>query len=336
MGRMRDKWIGAGVLALLLLLVIGYPLIREGNDDDRLSVRLGAAEDLINSLVWIAADQGFFEARGVDVRLQEYRSGKRALRGLLEGRVELVTTSEVPFMKALQEHPDLRLLATVGTTDNEIHVVARRDRGISEPKDLVGRRIGTQRASAVHFFLSSFLLQHYIPASAVELRFMRAEQLPGALAAGEIDAFSMREPYIHQARQLLGERLVLFSEPGLYRKTFNLVATREFAAANPELLRRFLAGLLQAENFVYRHPERAQRILARIRGLTPGEVAAVWDSYTFSVLLDQDLLLQLQQEEQWLESELGIPRQRRPLSSYVDQEPMRRVAPERNGIIAEG
>ncbi len=323
--------IGTAVLVLLLLVagLLSYGPRRSAP----LPLRLGAAEDLINSLVWIAADQGYFSELGLAVQMKEYPSGKRALAGLLADEVDLVTTSEVPFMKALQEHDDLRLLATVGTTDDEIRIVARKDRGIREPRDLSGKVIGTQEGSAVHFFLSSFLLQHYIPATAVTLRFMQAERLPAALAAGEIDAFSMREPYIHQARELLGDGMVVFAEPGLYRKTFNLVARLGFARANPEPVRRLIEAVLKAEEFAYRHPRRAQAIIARIRNLPLSGIGALWDSYSFAVILDQDLLLQLQQEEQWLEQALGIPRRQRSLGSYVYAKALDAAASDRNGIV---
>jgi len=89
--------------------------------------------------------------------------------------------------------------------------------------------VATQRASAVHYFLHLFLLRHGMSEDDVDLSFMKAEELPGALSEGTIDAFSMREPFIGEAKRLMGEQAVVFSEPALYVKTFNLVAVKPAA-----------------------------------------------------------------------------------------------------------
>ena len=90
-------------------------------------------------------------------------------------------------------------------------------RGFCEPFPRASwTKIATQRLSAVHYFLHLFLLKHDIEDA--ELEFLKAEELPQALADGKIDAFSMREPFISEAHGLVGNNGIVFRESGTYLK----------------------------------------------------------------------------------------------------------------------
>ena len=126
----------------------------------------------------------------------KYPSGKLAFQAMLRGEVDVATVADMPLMHHGFSSDGVAVVATVATVDEGAWIVARRDRGIESPADLKGKRIGTQKNSAVHFFLGMFLLANRITADDVEVVFMEATELPGALASGGIDAFSMRNPFI--------------------------------------------------------------------------------------------------------------------------------------------
>jgi len=260
---------------------------------------LGLALQSPSALVFIADHEGYFTQAGLVLQVRDYPSGKRALEGLLAGEADLVTSADVPCVVSSFERLDLRLLATICAADDEPRIVARKDRGIRQPGDLRSKRVATQKASAVHFFLHNFLGKYGLTERDVKLSFMKAEELAPALVAGTIDAFSMREPYVSEARRGLGDRAVVFAGPGLYRRTDSMVTTSGFLAARPQVAERLIAGLLQAEEMVAANPRRAAEVVAARLGLTPSEAAAVMHGLDLRVRLDQSLLQSLEDIARW-------------------------------------
>ncbi len=292
------------------------------------------------ALMAIAVGQGFFEAEGLDVTIdRSYPSGKRALGGLLDGNMQLTASAEVPIVFRSFDRDDFRVIATIGSSDNEPKIVACADQGIAdqgiaEPADLRGRRIATQEGSAVHYFLHLFLLQHGLTEADVELSFMKAEELPTALAEGKIDAFSMREPYVGEAQALLGENARVFAEPGLYVKTFNLVARPELLERQREAVEAALRALVRAEQFAIERPDEAKKVVAQQLEMEEGALDDVWDQIDLRVSLGQELLSGMEDEARWslkgklIEAE-GIPNYLR----LIDTDCLRRVRPRSVTII---
>ncbi len=265
---------------------------------DKVSLALG--REPLAALAMIALDQKFFDAAGVDVTVKKYNSGALSLKALLAGEAPVATAADIPIAFESLSRQDFAIVATIGSSDNEGRIVARKDRGIQTPADLRGKLIATQKSSAVHFFLHMFLLQHGMTAGDVQLSFMKPDELVKALVKGDIDAFSMREPFASQAMQPLGDNGVVFTQPGLYRKTFSLVVRNDLLKQNPRVVQRLLEGLAQAEAFALREPEKAKDILARGLEAKPAEVAQLWKDSNLMVSLDQSLLVGLEDEAKWI------------------------------------
>lgn len=266
----------------------------------REAVTFGLARESLAALAMVARDRGLFAEVGLDVTVKEYKSGQLALAGFLAGETAIATTADIPIAFESLVRQDFGIIATIGSSDNEPRIVARKDLGVAVPADLRGKRVATQRASAVHFFLHMFLLQNGMAAEDVTVSFMKPDELVKALTEGRIDAFSMREPYVSQALKSLGEHGVVFSQPGLYRKTFNVVAANDVLKSRPQVARKVLDALLRAEIYALEYPQQAMEIVAKGLGAPPTEVAALWTDANLKVSLDQSLLISLENEAQWI------------------------------------
>lgn len=303
--RHRVTLIGSALGAMLIALgiyildplerlsVVAAPQARE-------AVTFGLARESLAALAMVARDRGYFADAGLDVTVKEYKSGQLALAGFLAGEAAVATTADIPIAFESLLRQDFAIIATIGSSDNEPRIIARKDLGIATPADLRGKRVATQRASAVHFFLHMFLLQNGMTADDVSVSFMKADELVRALADGRIDAFSMREPYISQALKAVGEHGVVFSKPGLYRKTFNVVASNDLLESRPQVARKVLDALLRAELYALENPQGAMAIVAKGLGAPPAEVAELWADASLKVSLDQSLLISLEDEAQWI------------------------------------
>ena len=262
--------------------------------------KVAITREPLGALMVIAAENGYFSDAGVNiVPIDKYPSGKRALQGLLDGEVAAAPAAETPVMFRSFERDDFAIIATIGSSDSEPKIVARKTSGIAKPDDLRGKRIATQRASAVHYFLHLFLLRHGIPEDEIELSYLKAEELPLALAEGRIDAFSMREPFVSEAAELTDGGLMVFEEPGLYVKSFNLTVQKQVILDHSDSVRRILEALVRAEQFAHEHPEQAIDLVARQLGADRTSLAETWPELDLRISLGQQLFRALEDEGRW-------------------------------------
>jgi len=266
------------------------------------SIRLGTTQAPPSWLIHIAEFKGYFKEQGLNVEITRFKSGKRALKGLFAGKVDIATTAEGPVVFNSFKRNDFSIIATIGQSTNDNVIVARKDRGILKPSDISGKILATQGSSAAHYFLHLFILKQQLTEQDVRQMFMKINKLPEAIAAGKADAIATREPFVSEAMELLGDKGIIFESPCLYTKTFNLAVFNSYLDANPEILIKFLKALLQAEKFVQNNPEQAIMFFENNFKLARHKVVMALKFLDLRLVLQQSLFSIMQDEAHWVVS----------------------------------
>ena len=191
------------------------------------------------------------------------------------------------------------IIATIQTSSKNSAIIARKDKGILTLKDLKNKKIAATLGTTSEFFLDTILATHGISRKDVKIIDLKAEEIPAALANGEVDAASAFSPYINYAQKKLGNSGIAFYDENIYTWTFNIVATQEFIRKNPGKVKKMLRALIKAEEFVKQNPVEAQKIVADFSGIDIDVVRDMWANTSFSVSLDQSLLLAIEDESRW-------------------------------------
>jgi len=333
---MNNNRMGNFLLILMLLLLPACSSqTSDDSYDETLHLRLAMTMQPSSALSIIAMENGYFEKYGLAVTVSEYPSGKRALRdGLLTGHTDVAFSSDVPIVSAALAGKPINVIATTFLASDVNRVIARKDRGIRAAADLKGKRVATQRASAVHFFLYLFLTEHGLKISDVTLSFMPAEDLPKALGTGSIDAFSMREPYISEAAKLLGDDAIILSAPGLYQQFDAVVVDSGFLQNSPKVIDRLLLSLYEAEKFAFENPDLAINLVAGKLGTSPAAMAPLWLRHSLKLSLDQSFLLMLEDISRWmLNDEASYGSISPEYLKIIDAGPLERIDPNRITLI---
>jgi NitT/TauT family transport system substrate-binding protein len=140
---------------------------------------------IMSTLLWVADQNGYFQAQGLDVTIQMYDAGLFAVNGLLAGKVQVAACSEfVLATQILAGRENLRALGTIASSRSN-KTIARRDRGIAKPEDLAGKRIGVTRQTTGDYFLDLFLTLHALAVEQVQLVNMKPLELSEALSRGQ-------------------------------------------------------------------------------------------------------------------------------------------------------
>lgn len=255
---------------------------------------------LLSGLVHFAAQKGYFSEEGVEVQVNDFATGDEATRAMFEGKADIASVAETQLVFDTFREKEFGIFATIGSWDNEVKIVARGDRNITRIEDLRGKTVATQAKFSTHYFLYQALLKHGLTMADIKPVFKKSAELPAALEAGEIDAFSSREPFIGEARQRLGGKVQVFEEPGVYWKSFNLVARNETLKQHLRgAFPKFLRALLKAEKFVQQQPQEAAAIMAKRLNSSPERMGVELAEVKLRLGLEQRLLYTLENVATW-------------------------------------
>jgi len=241
------------------------------------------------------------------------------------GKSDVAANSETQALRATFDHADLRFIFTVA--ECPYRIVGRRSAGITALADLRGKRVGTMLKSSAEFFLDRMLRTVGLSAQDVTLAPFMAKTpspltlLPQKLRDGELDAVSIWEPQMQQAKLAIGDDAIEFSDPTAYRERFCLCST-EAKLRDPELRQAivaFVRALIAATERLQREPKYAQALVAQAAQLDLEIVEASWPYLTFPGTLAPDLVDALVPVDAWLAQETGrAPRARETLSQLID------------------
>ena len=270
-----------------------------GTTPVRESLRLALASTPHAALLHLAQARGYFAEEGLDVTMTTVSHGKAALDLLSQGKVDLAAAAEVPFVIAVLHGEPVSIVASMLGVSTEMAVVARRDRGISAPADLLGRRVGVTLGTSGEYFLWAFLIRHKLSLEGVTAVPLAPGEIARELARGTIDAASVWQPVRLDAEKALGEAAVTFTAPVAYTVTHVIVGRDPYLASHPQAMRKLVRALLKAERFNRAQPEVALAMVADrlgldVQGLRPG-----WQELSFRVNLLQSHLIALEEQARW-------------------------------------
>jgi len=251
------------------------------------------------SLVRIAQSQGYFIQAGLEVAEHKHRYGKLALNEVLAGTADFATVAETPLMFAILKGADISVIATISVSNTGHAILARRDKGIQILADLKGKKIATTLGTTAHFYQDMLLAMNGLYPRDVQSVALDVDKITDVLTHGDVVAVSTFNPHIVLAQKALGDHLISFHDKDVYRYTFNIVATRAFIRNNPGKVKKLLRGLLSSEAFVSEYPSEAQKIISAFTGVDADLLSGIWGGYEFTVSLDQQLILLLEDESRW-------------------------------------
>jgi len=300
------------------------------------TIILGCETSLPASPAWIAENKGYFQEEGLNVKIKEFGSGRTALATMLkDGNLDIVTAAQTPVVFNSFHRNDYAIIAAMVNSDNDVKILARQDKGIKNPSDLKGKRIGITKGSTGQFFLVLFLAHNNLDLSEVEIVDLEAPDLSQALVDERVDAISTWEPHILNTRKVLGKKAIILSEPGsIFREDFYFIASGNFIKNNPETLKGFLKAIEKAEVFIQKNKENAMNIISERLKIDEDLINSIWDDFKFGLLLDQTVLISLEDEARWainagLTDKTEIPN----YLNYIYTDALKEVKPKAVTII---
>ncbi|MDK1046107.1 MAG: ABC transporter substrate-binding protein [Anaerolineales bacterium] len=292
-----------------LLSSVLFTLFASASWGEQIPVRFSSVPFLGSAPVSVAYDQGFFEDEGLDIKLKQHPGGWLSLKDLFEGRADIATVAELPIVYSAfdkrkytkTDRPEFYIIGDMIYSQSIVQkVVVRKDRGIMNPSDLKGKRVGVFKGTTLDFFMDAFFVDNNIDTSDVEIVNLDVFKMTDAIVKGELDAIFTWEPHVQITLQRLGEKGGVLNSTLEYSTSWLIVVTKDYAQNHPEILEKFLRAIVKAEDFIKASPQKAIDIHAKISKTDRAILARLWGLVDFDLALSESLLTVMEDQANWL------------------------------------
>lgn len=323
------------MMSIFALLLTGTHLIscHRDNSKDTESISFGAITSGSVALVYIAQDQGFFQAEGLKVQVKDYPTGVATTDALLAGEVDIAWSAEFPMVARALKGEAISIFA-VSNRFSDQFLFGLRESGIAHISDLKGKTIGLPLKTIAEFYLGRFFLLNGMRLNDVSLVNVLPAQSMEALAKGNVDGVVTWEPYTNRIKDQLADRIIAWpvqsSQPG-----FGIMIGRNtWLREKPGIVTGFLNALLKAEEFQTHNTKKAKEIVQKKVNYDNAFMDIFWSETPFSISLDQALIIAMEDEARWMiANDLTSKGQVPNFLDYIYEDALKSLKPEAVNLI---
>lgn len=210
------------------------------------ALRLGVAGiSGTNSHYYVDKQLGLFQKYNIDVELIAFQGGSQLFQAAMSGDLHFITGEGTLILGSNLRGADL--FAVAGVINTFPFTISSKAE-IRNPSDLRGRKIAISRfGSASDTAVRSTLERYNLKAEkdVILLQIGGQSERFAALRTGLVDAAIISPPYNLVARRMGFNDLIDLSETGVAYALQQIVARKEFIERQPDLVMRFLRGLIE-------------------------------------------------------------------------------------------
>jgi NitT/TauT family transport system substrate-binding protein len=255
----------ACLLAAALALTTGRPAAAQTAVKFSLDGRLEG----LAATFFLPQDRGYFRTEGLDVVVDEAATALEPITRVASGAYEMGLADINTLIKYRDQHPSPPVRAVfVLYNKPPFAIVARKSRGITEPEQLEGKKLGAPPAGITVGEWPLFAKLNNIDASKVTIETIGIPVRAPMLAAGQLDAalgYSFRLYVDLKDRGVPVDDTVLMpmADYGLKLYGNAIIINPKFAAEKPESVRAFLHAFLKGLKDIVRRPAEAVESVER-------------------------------------------------------------------------
>jgi ABC-type nitrate/sulfonate/bicarbonate transport system substrate-binding protein len=297
------------------------------------SVTLGGLTTDADIMFFIAEDQHYFSENGINFTFKTYDTGVQTIADLLNNKLDIAGSTEYPLITNALAKENISIITNIDKSF-VLDLIGLTDKGIKNVADIKGKRIGLPLGTINQFYLGRFLELNGMDIQDVSLVNQSPGQAVDALTNGSVGAVVTREPYETQIRKQYPNGIVSWSVQSSQAVYSVLICRNDWIKQNPDLVKRFMNSLAQAERYIAQHPTEAKAILQKRYQYSNDYITKIWPNNQFSLSLDQSLIVALEDEARWMiKNNLTVEKQVPFFNEYIYTDALKAVKPEAVNII---
>ncbi len=210
---------------------------------------------------WIAAEKGYFEKHGVNVKVINFTWDADMGAAVSSGRLDVISAATNFLISLRNQNIDLQGFMVLDASYEADAILAPKT--VTSIKDLKGKAIAYEKGATSDLLLNYALKENGMKLADVKPVGMGASDAGLALIAGRVDIAVTYEPYISAALKHGNDHHVLYTaaeHPGLISDL--AVSTGDFIKNNPEIIQSLILAWDDAVRYLNEHPEEGGKIIA--------------------------------------------------------------------------
>jgi NitT/TauT family transport system substrate-binding protein len=230
---------------------------------DRVRLQLDWKVGSEHAFVYLGQAKGFFKEQGIELEIIPGKGSSDSVNMVAAEKVEFAFASGEAAMQGRCANPprQVKVLAVFfPTTPTSIYSLA--SKGIRQPKDLYGKRVGVMKGSSAYKHYQAFIKKLGLDAS-------RIKEIPSPGSIQEIIAPNAQlDAMVHFSYQhplqlrLQGYKVneIMLKDYGVQVYGFGLITSDSVLEKNKELARRFTQAILKSMQYTLDHPDEALKV----------------------------------------------------------------------------
>ena len=299
------------LISCVLIATLAFLILRPGPKPVKFKSRIAIPGFQSSALVILAHEQGYFKDEGVEVTLEYKALGRDCLALVVAGKADLAVVFETPVVRSLLEGNKISVLTELHRSEFNAAIVARKDRGIANAHDLIGKTVAIVAKTNAEFHLDLLLRSHLIDPATLKIKQMAVDEVLEALLSGHVDAASLWEPFVSQAVHKKPEKLLQFRS-SFYSEFSMLAGMHANLQAKREESLAILRALIRAQDYFDKKNGEARSTVERILKQQNFFVSPLsWDQMDVKLGLSATLLTMFSVEADWYRAQdkLSGPKQ---------------------------
>ncbi len=209
---------------------------------------------------------------GWTVSWHEFPGGPQLLEALTAGALDFGTTGEAPPIFAQAAGSPLLYVGYEPPSPAGEAILVPKDSPVRILADLRGRTVALNKGSNVHYLLVQALASAGLKPADISTAYLPPSDARAAFERGAVDAWAIWDPFLSAAQEATGAR-TLADGTGLAPNRQFFLATRDFAGAQPDILRLVNAQVDATDRWAEQNQAEAARLLAASMNLPQPVVA---------------------------------------------------------------
>ena len=216
--------------------------------------------------VELAAQLGYFEKHGVEVKLIRFSVYSDSIEALIDGKVDAGMHTLDDAIRYYAGGRDVRVVLLTDYSFGNDGLVARP--GIDSLTDLRGTRIGVETETVGHLSLLKILEAGKLAENDVTIVNIPTWEIEQSMLNGIVDAGVTWEPYLTRTARETGGKVLITSRE--YPET--IITTMTFDAAivkrRPQDVQNIVAAYFDAVDYIKENPQDAYQRMGQAEGIS--------------------------------------------------------------------
>lgn len=322
---------GKSKVLLALLLVVATVLVACGSKEEKTEttgpnvpekIKFGyvPSAGILQVLYIVAKDKQLFETEfkedGIELEHRNFQSGPVLMEALKGNSLDIGHVGDQPFIQAVANGTKLTAIGLHSIGDKNYGLVVPEGSSITSSADLKGKKMAVTLGSIGHRILDLYLAENGYTMDDVEAVNVPPGDIKNTLAAKDVDAAIIWEPWISIIEQEgIGKQIA--TTEGLKRNVNPTIATTKFVTTYPEVTQRIINVYKEALTWVQENPEEAAKIVAKDAGFDEAIFANAMKDEDYIVEITEEAIISMEDTAKFL-LDNGVIRSEVTIRDFID------------------